>query len=252
MIQDSTEYLEFLQKFETKKTTDDCFTPPAVYDAVRDWVTNEYQLEGCNILRPFVPDGDYLAVEYGENDVVIDNPPFSIATQIVRFYESIGVRYFIFANQLTLLSSDAACSVVTDETITYTNGAKINTSFLTNMDGNKIRTAPKLKAAIAEADKQSRSQKAKLPKYIYPDNAVTAAMLGKVSAVDFAVPRSESTNKLNRLDSQKDAKKTLFGGGLLISDKAAAELKAAELKATVEAIEWELSERELDVISKLS
>ena len=34
------EYNAFVEKFEPKKTTDDCYTPPAVYDAVADYVAD--------------------------------------------------------------------------------------------------------------------------------------------------------------------------------------------------------------------
>lgn len=33
----SKTYEEFVEKFKPKKTTDDCMTPPLVYDAVKDW-----------------------------------------------------------------------------------------------------------------------------------------------------------------------------------------------------------------------
>lgn len=36
--EEDEEYQEFLKKFELKKTTDDCYTPPKVYDAVAKWV----------------------------------------------------------------------------------------------------------------------------------------------------------------------------------------------------------------------
>ncbi len=31
-------YEEFVEKFKPKKTTDDCYTPPIIYDAVLNWV----------------------------------------------------------------------------------------------------------------------------------------------------------------------------------------------------------------------
>ena len=37
------DYTAFLKKFEHKKTTDDCYTPPAVYNAVLDWVNEHYR-----------------------------------------------------------------------------------------------------------------------------------------------------------------------------------------------------------------
>ena len=38
------DYDEFVNKFKPKKTTDDCYTPELVYNAVRDWVIEEYCL----------------------------------------------------------------------------------------------------------------------------------------------------------------------------------------------------------------
>lgn len=131
---EASEYEVWLSKFETKKTTDSCFTPAAIYSAVADWAVNEYGLKGRRILRPFHPEGDYEKLEYQEGDVVIDNPPFSILTRIVRFYEIKGVDFFLFAPSLTLFSPNAKCSIVTSSTIEYANGAKINTSFF-----NKLR-----------------------------------------------------------------------------------------------------------------
>lgn len=38
----SKNYEEFVEKFKPKKTTDDCYTPPAVYDALADWVADKW------------------------------------------------------------------------------------------------------------------------------------------------------------------------------------------------------------------
>jgi len=103
----SDDYAEFLKKFEVKKTTDDCYTPPRVYDAVKDWCVNEYGLDGRRIVRPFHPGSDYKSFAYQAGDVVIDNPPFSIIAKIVRFYKSLGVDFFLFAPALTTFNIDA-------------------------------------------------------------------------------------------------------------------------------------------------
>lgn len=55
----SKTYEEFVEKFKIKKTTDDCYTPPYIYDAVKSWAVNEYGLEGRPVVRPFYPGGDY-------------------------------------------------------------------------------------------------------------------------------------------------------------------------------------------------
>ena len=36
-------YQDFKDKFKPKKTTDDCYTPALVYDAVAAWVAKEYR-----------------------------------------------------------------------------------------------------------------------------------------------------------------------------------------------------------------
>lgn len=51
------EYNEFLDKFEVKKTTDDCYTPDGVYNAVAEWVAKEYKADKKRFVRPFYPGG---------------------------------------------------------------------------------------------------------------------------------------------------------------------------------------------------
>lgn len=75
-------------------TTDDCYTPPKIYEAVKDWAVAEYGLEGRKIVRPFYPGGDYENFDYPESCVVIDNPPFSIVTKIANFYVDKQIDFF--------------------------------------------------------------------------------------------------------------------------------------------------------------
>ena len=130
------EYEEFEKKFELKKTTDDCYTPDLVYDALAGWVEKTYGLKAENFVRPFYPGGDYQARIYGPDDVVVDNPPFSIMAEILRYYVENGIRFFLFAPTLTLFSSIAAkvTALPLGVTVTYDNGANVNTSFLTNLE----------------------------------------------------------------------------------------------------------------------
>jgi hypothetical protein len=59
------EYNDFVAKFAPKLTTDDCYTPPAVYDAVLEWVRKEYGIsEDTPIIRPFFPNGDFENYDY--------------------------------------------------------------------------------------------------------------------------------------------------------------------------------------------
>ena len=240
------EYNEFLDKFEAKKTTDDCYTPDLVYDAVADWVTNEYGVKRRQMVRPFYPGGDYQKEKYPKGAVVVDNPPFSILAEILNWYNDHGVRFFLFAPTLTLFSSSSAtaCAIPTGATVVYENGASVNTSFLTNLEDPmlRVRTAPTLQKAVQDASDQVQAAlHRELPKYSYPDEVITSAMVARWSkyGIEFRLPVMES-EPISALDAQREAGKAIFGKGYLLSERAAAE-RAAERAA---AQRWELSERE--------
>nr|DAH94458.1 MAG TPA: adenine-specific methyltransferase [Caudoviricetes sp.] len=252
-------YEEFVEKFKPKKTTDDCYTPDVIYDAVRDWAVKEYGLSGARIIRPFWPGGDYQSEDYSGNCVVIDNPPFSILSSICTFYNDHGVRFFLFAPALTLFStaSGSLNYVVCNATLTYENGARVNTSFVTNLGKYKIHCAPDLNGIIKEADTQNRSEYTKkLPIYDYPDNVCTGARLNFLSSHGVELRISAADVQFCRaLDAQKASKKAIFGGGFLLSEKAAAEKAAAEAvaEAVAKAAErrFTLSAREWEIVKKL-
>lgn len=249
---DNAEYQAFVDKFKPKKTTDDCYTPPNVYDAVADWVAEEYDANRDNFVRPFYPGGDYENFDYPDGCVVVDNPPFSIITKIVRFYMSTGVRFFLFAPTLTLFGGKVreVCYIPVGADITYENGAKVNTSFVTNLDEFQMRSAPELYRCVKiQNDINENARTAELPKYSYPDQVLTAAAAYRYShyGVDFRL-RREDCMFISAMDEQKKCKKGIFGGGLLLSNAAAAERAAAERTA---ATKWELSTRELEIIKGL-
>lgn len=256
---DSADYSAFLDKFKGKKTTDDCYTPPLVYDAVADFVVSEYGRDRADFVRPFYPGGDFETFPYRDGAVVVDNPPFSILTAIIEFYCKRGIPFFLFAPTLTLFTAPA-CDVSylsVGVSVTYANGAKVNTSFVTNLERVKLRTAPALYRAIdaAERETQTATRGQALPKYAYPDHVVTSAMLARWSkyGVDFSVEKDDALY-IGALDMQKAVKKKIFGGGYLISERAAAERAAAEQAAAEQAAaeQWQLSERELALVAKLS
>lgn len=131
-------YEEFVKKFEMKKTTDDCYTPAAVYDVVKAWAMAHAAepFTEAQIVRPFWPGGDYENEDY-RGRVVVDNPPFSILARIVRTYLARGVRFFLFAPSQTLYSMRIRPGRVTFVAshcrVRYANGAKVNTAFVTNL-----------------------------------------------------------------------------------------------------------------------
>ena len=249
-------YQQFVDKFKPKKTTDDCYTPPAVYDAVAGWVANEFGVSRDRFVRPFYPGGDFEGYQYAPDAIVVDNPPFSILKRIVDFYQDKQIPFFLFAPHLTLMSRENfnECAVICYADVVYENGARIKTSFLTNLDTvHAIRTEPGLHEAIRQANKQReyRTQ----AKYVYPDNVVTSALLGPCvgRGLHVRIPKGDACH-LSVLDAQRAKKKKLFGGGFLVVDKWAALIKAARPAQDIdsETTIWELSERERDIIRRLS
>ena len=263
------EYNEFLDKFEQPKTTDDCYTPDIVYDAVAQWVAAEYKLNKKDFVRPFYPGGDYQNEEYKKGSVVVDNPPFSIITEIITYYCDKGVRFFLFAPSLTLFGSGRQCDVcymATGAEVTYENGAIVRTSFITNLDTAKVKSTPELyKTVQTAADEYRKELKRELPKYSYPDEVITSTMIQYLSKYgeQFTVMPTEC-ERIASLDAQKEQGKAIFGSGFLISEKAAAEKAAAEKAAAEKAAAekaaaekaaaeiWELSDREKEIVKTLS
>lgn len=260
LFADNPEYDAFVDKFKPKKTTDDCYTPPLIYDTVLNWVCNRYNIDPGCVIRPFYPGGDYQADTYPPGCLVLDNPPFSILSQIIQFYLDRDINFFLFAPSLTCLCGRKTVMrinhIVADADITYDNGAVVRTAFVTNLDRDIIlQTAPDLRAAIAAASALIAAQtKTTLPKYTYPSHVVTAANAQYIAShgVTFTV-RREDCCFIPALDSQKAHGKAIFGGGLLLSDRAATEKAAAEKAAAEKAprIEWELSNREKQIVATL-
>lgn len=257
------EYEQFVEKFKPKRTTDDCFTPPNIYETVLMWVVQEYGIDPQKVVRPFWPGGSYETQDYPEGCTVVDNPPFSIITKIARTYMEAGIRFFLFAPYLTnfQIRAGGVTHIITDATITYENGAKVNTAFVTNLDPEfRIRTAPDLRAAImAVEEENTRGKKKDIPKYSYPPEVITATQAGFISryGIDLRIRDGEAC-WVKDLDSQKEKKKQIFGGGYLLSESAAArkaeaEQAAGRLKAEREtaATCWELSDRERGIIKAM-
>ena len=244
------EYNAFLDKFEQPKTTDDCYTPDNVYKAVADWVREKYELGDAPFVRPFFPGGDYQRHKYPAGCVVVDNPPFSIYAEIVDFYIANDIKFFLFApsvNTFNYNTRDTVCAVCTSNTVMYENGAVVNTSFVTNLGDGTIAafSAPSLYAAVDAANSENEAaRRVNLPKYDFPDSVITASQLGWLGkyGVEFEIKRSDSMF-IRSLDAMREADKAIYGGGLLLSEKAAAEKAAAE--------KWELSPREKEIVRKL-
>lgn len=246
--QKDAKYLAYEDKFKKKYTTDDSFTPDEVYEAIRRWVLTEYGISDDRpIIRPFYPGGDYERERYPDNALVLDNPPFSILMQIVKFYCTNGISFFLFADARTVgwyLFVEGCSIVLPDATVRYANGASIPTAFVTNlMSDCRIRVSSSLHDAIAEAQPSTARR---LPRYDWPANIVTPMRLarGALYGQEYGIKRCVP---VKRLDDGHE----IFGGGALISD-ADAELIASQMtRSEPKKVPVRLSQREMDIIASL-
>jgi len=255
------DYDAFVEKFKPKKTTDDCMTPDNIYQTVVDWVVEEYEIDQRKIVRPFWPGGNYEEFDYPDDCIVLDNPPFSILSRIVRDYLDNGIKFLLFAPSLTLFTTRNVCHLCVGAPVEYENGAVVPTSFITNLDAAEVRSAPDLYQRIKATNEQNRKEKAvQQPKYEYPEEVLTAAMVQRYSkyGVSFAV-MPEQCHFVRALDSQRAAGKAIFGSGYLLSEKAAAAKYDAEYEAELNKVyaqtetekKWQLSDAEKEIIRGL-
>ena len=112
---------------------------------------------------------------------------------------------------------------------------------MTSYSGGIVaQTAPDLTKAInRENDRLIKANRKELPKYDYPMNVITAAMMQRYAryGVDLKI-RADDYIQVGSLDAQKQAGKGIFGSGLLLCERAAA-------------VRWELSDREKAIIQQL-
>lgn len=202
---------------------------------------------GRTVVRPFWPGGDFENFDYPADCVVIDNPPFSIMTKVVKFYEDHGIDYFLFAPHLTCIGIRPATShICVGVGVTYENGAIVSTSFVSSK-GPLIRSAPDLYRILDEANAANIKAKKAPPKpvYTYPDNVMTSSAVALFSK--YGIEYREDIGVFVRaMDAQRGAGKSIFGAGYIVPEEAARKAQEAARKAQKEkARRWELSTREL-------
>ena len=235
-----TAYDDFVEKFKPKKTTDDCYTPPEVFEAIQDWAVERYGLQGRPLVRPFYPGGDYERHEYPEHCVVLDNPPFSILAKICRFYLSRNIDFFLYGPGLSIFKPEPEINyVITDTNIKYENGAEVPTCFCTNLGDCKFETAPELTAKIKAIQKGTGA----LPRYEYPPEIITAAKLRYIDSKGIKLRIERAPMEfVRKIEANK---KGIFGGGFLLGEKAAAAAAAAAAEDNKQYFQLSTKEREL-------
>lgn len=248
-----TDYEAFVDKFKTKLTTDDCFTPPAVFDAILQWGKERYGIsDSTRIVRPFWPGADFTKEDYSGDCIVWENPPFSIVTGLVKWYTERKIRFFLFCPYLTSLRiSQYASLLVTARDIVYENGATIPTSFATNLEDPSvaIKSVPELSEVIRIANKTPDKRK---PVRNYPDEVVLESNFGYLCqhGIDLTLRREDIVCRVSALDEQRPAKKQCFGSAYLTTHRFGAERAALERteRERAERERWRLSPRELELI----
>lgn len=173
----SETYGDFVEKFKPKKTTDDCYTSPDVYEVIKDFAVEQWrkeQKEEPFLMRPFYPGGDYENECYPKNAFVVDNPPFSIFARILDFYLERNIRFFLFSDCRVLFSplkkKRRLSFVIGDTRIYYENGARVNTAFVTNIfNPCRLVLAHSLKEKTRACESQHKLKKKIRRAYRPPD-----------------------------------------------------------------------------------
>lgn len=212
-------------------TPDECYTSPEVYDTVLDYAVERYHLQDKHIVRPFIPGGDYTKYVYGENDVVIDNPPFSITTKIVNWYIDHNIPFFLFINGLYGVSlsrglREKATVIATNAHVSFyhkPDNKLIRLGFVTNLE-------PKNIVIRGDATLTNRLnglvKKKSFKRFHYPDNFIKNSDI--LSALQRNVELKLTTKNClfeDNLDYHKAQRLSVFGGGYLVNDQLYAEFK---------------------------
>lgn len=252
---ESEEYRQFVAKFDkdAEKTTDDCYTPQDVYECARDYFIEEGVIpKDAKIVRPFYPGGDYEREEYPDGCVVYDNPPFSIITQIVKYYQDKGIKFLLYCQTLSSLHLAQYCTfIVFDMNVTYANGAVVSTSFLTNLlpeDISVMTLRRELKDRLYSLASQPSKGTGVLSR-IHPLNWLTIKVLTNIARN--GVPMTWYRDKMQYIRS-----KEAFGG-YFINSAGQAEMQnealiLAEEHRRSKVVQIELSAEEQAIINELS
>ena len=239
-------------------TNDECYTSPEVYDTVLKYAVERYNLQGKHIVRPFIPGGDYQRYVYDKNDVVIDNPPFSMTTKITKWYINHDIPFFLFINgqyavslsrglhgKATVIATNANCSFYHEP-----NNKVIKMGFVTNLD-------PKNIVLRGDATLTNRLngllKKKSFKRFRYPDNFLKNNDI--LSALQRNVELKLTTDNClfeDNLDYHKAQHFAVFGGGYLVNDKLYAEFKESLKQDLLGTYCVTLSTREQKLVEKLN
>lgn len=210
-------YEQFVEKFKPKKTTDDCYTPEDVFNVILDYFMRELftplGFSYDDVIRPFWPGKDYTAEDY-TGKIVIDNPPFSFLKEICNYFKEKHIPAVLFCDTRYICQyiADGFNVYVMPGAITYENGAKVATSFITNVDAHacEVRIDPALSNAIESCESQKSKEKRNNN---YPEQVITASMLRAI-AKDSENEHTISLQKCVRVSSING--RQIYGKALIV------------------------------------
>ena len=245
-------------------STDECYTPPAVYDTVLNYAVERYGLQDKHIVRPFIPGGDYQKYVYDKNDVVIDNPPFSMTIKIAKWYIENNIPFFLFINGLYGVSLSRglhgkATVIVTNANVSfYHNGSekRIKLGFVTNLEPKNIviRGDATLTNRLNGLVNKKSFKRFHYPENFLKNNDILSALQRNVE-LKLTTDNCLFEDNLDYHKAQMHAKPQrvhVFGGGYLVSDQLYNEFKES-LKHDLPGTYWvTLSTREQKLIEQLN
>lgn len=239
-------------------STDECYTPPAVYDTVLDYAVDRYNLQDKHVVRPFIPGGDYQKYVYDKNDVVIDNPPFSMTTKIAKWYINHDIPFFLFINGIYGVSLSRglhgkASVIATNANASFyhkPNNKVVKLGFVTNLE-------PKNIIIRGDATLTNRLnglvKKKPFKRFRYPHNFLKNSDI--LSALQRNVELKLTTDNClfeDNLDYHKAQRFGVFGGGYLVDDQLYGEFKESLKHDSTDTYCVTLSTREQKLIEQLN
>lgn len=138
-----------------------------------------------------------------------------------------------------------ATYIIIDKTITYQNGAQVNTNFVTNLDKIQgIRSATKLAKSIS-----NKTQVKLTNKYKYPDNILKTNDLCKLES-DFIIKTSEY-DFIDFLCDKDGNKGSMFGNKIIVSDDVIKRYNKMKFRNN-NVIELVLNKEQEEILNKLN
>lgn len=213
------DYDTWLNNLRVKvKTSDDTFTPKEIYKTILEYINEKIiPIDSIEIQRPFYPGGDYKkdAETYNEKSVVIDNPPFSMCSEIIEFYKKNNIKFFLFISGLTIFSYleidlHLLCPY---QAIEYDNGAKVNTCFIHNLLPKGVTISGDLRDRLSKLATKTRKTRKKIQ---YPNEVLSVAQSLALAARikgEVTITNYKAVSGLN----YKGKQKKVFGKAMILS-----------------------------------